>query len=83
MIIFIYWYQVKWATDDIDGYLNFHSVSGDGRVSNWTIVKTSMWHTDILNIGFEKQLKNFDDPGNIFKGKAEYNMHFSDIANEF
>ena len=39
-----------------------------------------MWHTDILNIGFEKQLKNFDDPGNIFKGKAEYNMHFSDIA---
>ena len=39
-----------------------------------------MWHTDILNIGFEKQLKNFDDPGNIFKGKAEYNMHFTDIA---
>ena len=42
-----------------------------------------MWHTDILNIGFEKQLKNFDDPGNIFKGKAEYNMHFSDIALNF
>ena len=80
MIIFIYWYQVKWAKDDIDGYLNFHSVSGDGRISNWTIVKTSMWHTDILNIGFEKQLKNFDDPGNIFKGKAEYNVHFTDIA---
>ena len=23
--------QVKWATDNLDGYLNFYSVSGDGR----------------------------------------------------
>ena len=60
--------QVKWAKDDIDGYLNFYSISGDGRVSNWTIVKTAMWHTDVLNIGFERQLKSFDHPGDIFKG---------------
>ena len=39
-----------------------------------------MWHTDILNIGFEKQLKNFDDPGNFFKGKVTCNLYFSDIA---
>ena len=31
--------KVKWAPDNDDGYLNFHSVSGDGRVSNWTLVK--------------------------------------------
>ena len=31
--------QVKWAPDNDDGYLNFHSISGDGRVSNWTLVK--------------------------------------------
>ena len=60
--------QVKWAKDDIDGYLNFFSISGDGRVSNWTIVKTAMWSTDVLTIGYEKSLKNFDNPGTIFKG---------------
>ena len=60
--------QVKWGKDDIDGYLNFYSISGDGRVSNWTIVKTAMWHTDVLNIGFERRLKNFENQGNLFKG---------------
>ena len=60
--------QVKWGKDDIDGYLNFYSISGDGRVSNWTIVKTAMWHTDVLNIGFERRLKNFDSHENLFKG---------------
>ena len=52
---------MKWATDDIDGYLNFYSVSGDGRVSNWTIVKSSMWCTDALNITFAKQLKHHSE----------------------
>jgi len=60
---------VKWGKDDIDGYLNFYSISGDGRVSNWTIVKTAMWHTDVLNIGFERRLKNFENQGNLFKLK--------------
>ena len=31
--------QVKWVSDNLDGYLNFYSISGDGRVTNWTIVK--------------------------------------------
>ena len=30
---------MKWAPVNDDGYLNFHSISGDGRVSNWTLVK--------------------------------------------
>ena len=53
--------QVKWAEDNLDGYLNFYSISGDGRVSNWTIVKTSLWYTDALNISFCRQLTNFPD----------------------
>ena len=52
-------WQVKWAKDNLDGYLNFYSVSGDGRVTNWTIVKTALWFNDILNIQFNKQLANF------------------------
>ena len=53
--------QVKWAKDNLDGYLNFYSVSGDGRVTNWTIVKTSLWHTDIMKIAFSKHLENFSE----------------------
>ena len=37
----LYSNQVKWAPDNDDGYLNFHSISGDGRVSNWTLVKVN------------------------------------------
>ena len=45
----------------MDGYLNFYSVSGDGRVTNWTIVKTALWYTDTLNITFSKTLHNFSE----------------------
>ena len=45
----------------MDGYLNFYSVSGDGRVTNWTIVKTALWHSDIMLITFSKNLENFSD----------------------
>ncbi len=54
-------WQVKWAKDNLDGYLNFYSVSGDGRVTNWTIVKTALWYTDIMSITFSKHLENFSD----------------------
>ena len=52
---------MKWAKDNLDGYLNFYSISGDGRVSNWTIVKMALWFTDALNITFSRQLNNFPD----------------------
>ena len=62
--------QVKWVKDNLDGYLNFYSVSGDGRVTNWTIVKTALWFTDTLNIEFTKSLHNFseEDAKTILKG---------------
>ena len=41
--------QVKWAPDNDDGYLNFHSISGDGRVSNWTLVKVPHIQTWVRN----------------------------------
>ena len=64
-------FQVKWAKDNLDGYLNFYSVSGDGRVTNWTIVKTALWYTDVLSITFAKQLHNFteEDTRANLKGK--------------
>ena len=50
--------QVKWVRDNLDGYLNFYSVSGDGRVTNWTLVKNCLWHSDQLTISFARQLTN-------------------------
>lgn len=32
-------FQVKWQKDDMDHNLNFFSVSSDGRIVSWTLVK--------------------------------------------
>ena len=32
MMLMMHRSKVKWATDNLDGYLNFYSVSGDGRL---------------------------------------------------
>ena len=34
-------WQVKWQKDYLDGNLNFFSVSADGRVVQWIIVKVA------------------------------------------
>ena len=52
--------KVKWATDTVEGYLNFYSASGDGKVINWTIVKTSLISATMMNIPFCEKLENFN-----------------------
>ena len=32
-------WQVRWQKDDLDNNLNFFSVSSDGRVVSWTLIK--------------------------------------------
>ena len=62
---------MKWAGDDIDGYLNFYATSGDGRVSNWTLIKTTLRCSDILNIEFTKKLNNFtEETKNLLRGES-------------
>jgi WD40 repeat protein len=39
-------WQVRWQKDDLDGNLNFFSISSDGRVVCWTLVKVNF----IVNI---------------------------------
>ena len=48
-------WQVKWGNDNLDGYLNFNSISGDGRITNWTLVKSSLWFKDEFQLYLKKK----------------------------
>ena len=52
--------QVAWQKDDLDNNLNFFSVSSDGRVTSWTLVKVSH-HKQIesLKHDLEMEHRNF------------------------
>ncbi|XP_069014566.1 dynein, axonemal, intermediate chain 1, paralog 2 [Embiotoca jacksoni] len=43
-------WQVRWQNDDMDNNHNFFSVSSDGRVVSWTLVKNEMVFTDIIRL---------------------------------
>uniref|UniRef100_A0A8C5LLN6 Dynein axonemal intermediate chain 1 n=1 Tax=Leptobrachium leishanense TaxID=445787 RepID=A0A8C5LLN6_9ANUR len=46
-------WQVKWQKDDMDKNLNLFSVSSDGRVVSWTLVKNELFHTDVIRLSLE------------------------------
>jgi dynein intermediate chain 1 len=51
-------WQVNWQADDLDENANFFSVSSDGRVSQWTLLKNELVQTDVIRL-------TFDIPGGI------------------
>eukprot|EP00842_Homolaphlyctis_polyrhiza_P006701 jgi/Hompol1/7031/HPOL_002404-RA len=46
-------WQVCWQKDDLDDNLNFYSVSSDGRVTQWTLLKNELLHTDVIAIKYD------------------------------
>ncbi|XP_062409898.1 dynein, axonemal, intermediate chain 1, paralog 2 [Sardina pilchardus] len=46
-------WQVRWQNDDMDHNHNFLSVSSDGRVVSWTLVKNELVYTDIIKLSLE------------------------------
>ena len=42
--------KVRWGPDNMDGHLSLYSVSADGRVTNWTIVKSDLRASHILEV---------------------------------
>ena len=54
-------WRVSWAPDSLEGYLNFFSVSADGLVTQWSLVKTNMTASTILTINFSRTLINIDE----------------------
>ncbi|NXR20017.1 DNAI1 protein, partial [Cinclus mexicanus] len=43
-------WQVKWQKDDMDNNSNFFSVSSDGRIVSWTLVKNELVHIDVIKL---------------------------------
>ncbi|XP_029107800.1 dynein intermediate chain 1, axonemal-like [Scleropages formosus] len=43
-------WQVKWQKDDLDSNHNLFSVSSDGRVVSWTLVKNELVFTEIIKL---------------------------------
>ncbi|KAB0391872.1 hypothetical protein E2I00_013029 [Balaenoptera physalus] len=55
-------WQVKWQKDDMDHNLNFFSVSSDGRIVSWTLVKSELVHTDVIKLKVEDSMtKGLED----------------------
>ncbi|CAL1602426.1 unnamed protein product [Knipowitschia caucasica] len=48
-------WQVRWQHDDMDNNHNFFSVSSDGRVVCWTLVKNELLHTDIIRLSVSEE----------------------------
>ncbi|NWV07980.1 DNAI1 protein, partial [Ptilonorhynchus violaceus] len=46
-------WQVKWQKDDMDNNSNFFSVSSDGRIVSWTLVKNELVHMDVIKLSVE------------------------------
>uniref|UniRef100_A0A8D0CU60 Dynein axonemal intermediate chain 1 n=1 Tax=Sander lucioperca TaxID=283035 RepID=A0A8D0CU60_SANLU len=46
-------WQVRWQNDDMDNNHNFYSVSSDGRVVSWTLVKNELVFTDIIRLSLD------------------------------
>ncbi|KAJ3287592.1 cytoplasmic dynein with WD40 domain [Borealophlyctis nickersoniae] len=46
-------WQVCWQKDDLDDNANFFSVSSDGRVTQWTLLKNELNHTDVIKLRYD------------------------------
>ncbi|KAK3096843.1 hypothetical protein FSP39_003888 [Pinctada imbricata] len=43
-------WQVRWQKDDLENNHNFYSVSSDGRIVNWTILKNELTYEDVITL---------------------------------
>ncbi|NXD27294.1 DNAI1 protein, partial [Spelaeornis formosus] len=47
-------WQVKWQKDDMDNNSNFFSISSDGRIVSWTLVKNELVHMDVIKLSADE-----------------------------
>ncbi|XP_037106984.1 dynein, axonemal, intermediate chain 1, paralog 2 isoform X3 [Syngnathus acus] len=56
-------WQVRWQSDDMDKNHNFYSVSSDGRVVSWTLIKNELVFSDTIRLMLDDAV--FDGPEGI------------------
>jgi len=49
-------WQVVWQKDDLDDNLNFFSISSDGRVTQWILLKNELVHSDAISLPYESEM---------------------------
>ncbi|KAG7263212.1 hypothetical protein CRUP_031755 [Coryphaenoides rupestris] len=49
-------WQVRWQSDDMDNNHNFYSISSDGRVVSWTLIKNELVFSDVIKLSLEGAL---------------------------
>jgi len=65
-------WQVIWQDEDIGKNLNFYSISSDGRVTNWAMIKNELEPTDIMTLQAQEAAgqKDRDDEDTSLTGLA-------------
>ncbi|XP_060598579.1 dynein intermediate chain 2, ciliary-like isoform X1 [Ruditapes philippinarum] len=43
-------WQVRWQKDDLENNHNFYSISSDGRIVHWTIIKNELTYQDVIKL---------------------------------
>ncbi|OWF48406.1 Dynein intermediate chain 2, ciliary [Mizuhopecten yessoensis] len=43
-------WQVRWQKDDLENNHNFYSISSDGRIVQWTIIKNELIYQDVIQL---------------------------------
>ncbi|KAJ1094213.1 hypothetical protein NDU88_007291 [Pleurodeles waltl] len=69
-------WQVRWQKDDLDNNLNFFSVSSDGRVVSWTLVKNELVHIDVISL-------QLSDPSKDVPAALHLNLYACGTAFDF
>jgi dynein intermediate chain 1 len=54
-------WQVKWQPNNLDGLMNFCSVSGDGNINNWVLVKNELMCTNVVGLKNINSISDLDD----------------------
>ncbi|XP_061580434.1 dynein, axonemal, intermediate chain 1, paralog 2 [Cololabis saira] len=68
-------WQVRWQKDDMDNNHNFYSVSSDGRVVSWTLVKNELFFTDVIRVSEKSAFPEGPDVMSIIGCGISFDFH--------
>mmetsp|Transcript_17419 Transcript_17419/g.31401 ORF Transcript_17419/g.31401 Transcript_17419/m.31401 type:complete len:668 (+) Transcript_17419:74-2077(+) len=63
-------WEVRWNADESSGTLNFFSISSDGRVSNWFLMKNKLESEEVMELKLISSTANSEDDETSLTGLA-------------